>query len=53
VDADFAAREGEGDRSLEYWRSVHWDFFSRNLAAFGILPTEELVLVCETFEKIY
>lgn len=53
VDADFAAREGEGDRSLEYWREVHWDFFSRYLAAFGIQPTEELVLVCECFEKIY
>jgi len=53
VDAGFAAREGEGDRSLEYWRKVHWDFFSRSLAAFGIQPTEELILVCESFEKIY
>lgn len=53
VDADFAAKEGEGDRSLAYWRRVHWDFFSRNLKEFGLQPTEDLMLVCETFEKIY
>ena len=24
VDAQFAYEEGEGDRSLEYWRDAHW-----------------------------
>jgi uncharacterized protein YhfF len=31
VDAQFAYEEREGDRSLEYWREVHWRFFSRTL----------------------
>jgi len=28
VDAEHALLEGEGDRTLEYWRRVHQDFFS-------------------------
>lgn len=28
VDAEFAAAEGEGDRSLGHWRRVHEDFFT-------------------------
>ena len=27
VGKEFAAAEGEGDKSLTYWRQVHWDFF--------------------------
>ena len=29
VDAAFAFEEGEGDRSLTYWRSAHRDYFGR------------------------
>src|SRR5687767_8257439 len=29
VDGDFAAEEGEGDLSLECWRRVHWDYFTK------------------------
>ena len=32
VSAEQAYREGEGDRSLAYWRRVHEDFFRRELA---------------------
>ena len=53
VTADFAAIEGEGDGSLDYWRSVHWDFFTREFKSFGIHPTEALLVVCEQFEVIY
>ena len=28
VTAEYAAIEGEGDGSLEYWRKGHWNFFS-------------------------
>lgn len=34
VDADHAAAEGEGDQSLEHWRSVHRDFFGREGSTF-------------------
>lgn len=53
VDAQFAYDEGEGDRSLEYWRRVHWDFFTRSLAAIGKEPTLDMPLVCERFRVIY
>ena len=29
VDANFALDEGEGDRSLDYWREVHRRYFTR------------------------
>lgn len=42
VDTDHAAAEGEGDQSLEYWRSVHRDFFGDGAATFD--PTMAVVL---------
>jgi uncharacterized protein YhfF len=45
--------EGEGDGSLDYWRRVHWDFYTEELEAFGKKPAESMIVVCEEFEKIY
>ena len=53
VDARFAYEEGEGDRSLEYWRDAHWDFFSNTLPSIGRAPTMDMPLVCERFRVIY
>ena len=53
IDARFAYKEGEGDRSLEYWRDAHWRFFSRTLPSIGRDPTMEMPLVCERFRVIY
>jgi len=53
VDARFAYEEGEGDRSLEYWRDAHWRFFSRTLPEIGRDPTIDMPLVCERFRVIY
>lgn len=53
VDAQFAYEEGEGDRSLEYWREAHWRFFSRTLPGVGKEPTTDMPLVCERFRVIY
>lgn len=53
VDAHFAYEEGEGDRSLEYWREAHWCFFSRALAAIGRKPAQNMPLVCERFRVVY
>jgi uncharacterized protein YhfF len=53
VDARFAYEEGEGDRSLEYWREAHWRFFSRTLPNIGKKPTPDMPLVCERFRVIY
>ena len=53
VDAAFAYDEGEGDRSLEYWRSVHWAYFVRELAGLGLEATPDMPVVCERFEVVY
>ena len=53
VDAQFAYEEGEGDRSLEYWREAHWRFFSRTLPGIGKEPAIDMPLVCERFRVIY
>ncbi len=49
----FAVKEGEGDRSLEYWRRVHWDFFSRVCEQIGRTPTEDMPVVCTEFEVVH
>ena len=38
VSAEFAFEEGEGDKSLEFWRRVHWEFFSRECEDIGREP---------------
>lgn len=48
-----AYKEGEGDRSLEYWRRVHMDFFTKEFAEEGIVFSEEMQVVCEEFEVVY
>ena len=53
VDAEFAFDEGEGDQSLDYWRAVHWDYFSRRCAEIGREPSLEMPVNCERFELLY
>lgn len=53
IDSAFAALEGEGDKSLDYWKKVHWDFYTRELEAFDRLPRESMIIVCEEFERVF
>ena len=53
VDAEHAASEGEGDLSHEFWRRVHWDYFTRELAGFGENATSDMPIVCERFDLVY
>ena len=53
VPAEFAYKEGEGDRSLEYWREVHEAFFTNELAEAGLAFSEDMPVVCEEFEVVY
>ena len=53
VTSEFAATEGEGDGSLEYWQREHWKFFTREFAGIGRQPTEDMLIVCEQFEVVY
>jgi uncharacterized protein YhfF len=47
VDAAFAYEEGEGDRSLVYWREAHRRYFGR-LGKFS----EDMMLMCERFRLV-
>lgn len=52
VDEEQAYAEGEGDRSLEYWRDAHWNYFSRRCEILGRAPSETMPVVCERFEVV-
>jgi len=52
VDDSFAYDEGEGDRSLAYWRAVHWDVFTRECSSIGREPAEIMPLLCERFRIV-
>jgi len=47
VDAGFAAKEGEGDLGLDYWRQAHQSCFARNG---GFDP--DMPLWCEEFRLV-
>ncbi|NCB41453.1 MAG: ASCH domain-containing protein [Clostridia bacterium] len=53
VSPEFAAREGEGDASLSYWKDAHRRFFSRELKEIGATFNEDILVVCESFDVIY
>jgi uncharacterized protein YhfF len=48
VSEHFAYEEGEGDRSLAYWREVHRNFFRRQQFKDRSF-NEEMALVCKRF----
>lgn len=53
ITAKYAFIEGEGDRSLAYWKKVHWDYYTNEMKEFDEHPTEEMEIVCEYFETIW
>lgn len=53
VSAEHAYKEGEGDRSLAYWRTVHEAFFTDCLREAGLSFTPDMDVVCEEFTKVY
>ena len=53
IRSSYAKLEGEGDGSLEYWKKVHWDYYTRELEPFGRVPRDSMIVVCEVFEKVF
>jgi len=53
VTAEHAFREGEGDKSLAYWRRVHEAFFRQCLAEAGLTFDRQMQVVCEEFSVVY
>ncbi len=53
IHTEHARIEGEGDKSLEYWKKVHWDYYTRELEPFNRVPRESMIIVFEQFELLY
>ena len=53
VTAEHAYKEGEGDRSLDYWRKVHEDFLKRELSTINHSFDGNTKVICEEFELVY
>ena len=49
ISEEYAYKEGEGDKSLEYWKKVHKDFFIKE--AEGNF-NESMEVLCEEFELL-
>lgn len=53
ITSEFAAVEGEGDKSLEYWKRVHEAYYKREIEPYGDKFDENMIIVCEYFKTIY
>lgn len=53
VSAAFAYKEGEGDRTLEYWRRVHRVFFEKEFRGTPLTLTDTTPLLCEEFQMVF
>ena len=53
VSDEQAYKEGEGDRTLAYWRKVHESFLINELASVNKTFSQNTKVLCEEFEVVY
>jgi uncharacterized protein YhfF len=53
ITANHAMKEGEGDKSLAFWRETHESFFKDELALYKLEFTKDMLVVFEEFELVY
>lgn len=53
ITSEFAEIEGEGDKSLEYWKKVHEAYYQREMNPYGENFDENMMIICEYFQTIY
>ena len=54
ISEEYAFIEGEGDKSLKYWKDAHREVFTRECReGAGIEFNEDMECVCEYFEVVY
>ncbi|WP_345791174.1 ASCH domain-containing protein [Parvimonas micra] len=53
ISSNHAWLEGEGDRSYDYWKKVHDEYFTEEFKNSGKEFYEQAPMVCEVFEKVY
>ncbi len=53
----FSIRESyaqlSGISSLDHWKSLHWEYFERELQPYGRKPVHSMVVVCEIYDKVF
>lgn len=52
VSSEHAYKEGEGNRTLEYWKKVHIDFFNNELKEIDELLKDDDLVVLEEFKVL-
>ena len=50
---EHAYKEGEGDRSLQYWKDVHEEFFTDEMKSLNKSFDENMLLIYEEFVVVY
>jgi len=53
ITPEYAQIEGEGDKTLDYWKKAHWDYYTNEMKEFNEYPSKEMEIVCEYFETIW
>ena len=53
VTEEHAFKEGEGDKSISYWKHVHETCFTQWLQDAGLQFSEDIKVVCEEFIMVY
>jgi uncharacterized protein YhfF len=53
VTAEFAATEGEGDGSIEYWQKGHTSYFTRECTRKGRAFSDTMPVACEKFKVVF
>ena len=53
VSKEHAFKEGEGDKSLSYWRKCHEEFFTMCMSESGKEFNEDMKVVCEEFKVVF
>lgn len=53
VDEAFAWDEGEGDRSLAFWKDAHDAYYERQAERDGFVYSDDMTCVCERFKLIW
>ncbi len=53
VDAEFAFTEGEGDKTLEWWKAAHDAYYERQATQDGFIYDDSMFCVAEQFERVW
>lgn len=53
ITPEFAETEGEGDKSLDYWKKVHKAYYKREMKPHGDKFEGNMIIICEYFKTIF